>query len=141
MNSNNKVAIVTGGAMGIGLGIAKALAKEKYQIVVADIKLDQCKSAALTIQKMGVETLAVKCDVSKKSEVDKLFAQTIKKFGRLDVLVNNAGVYPFVPFAKMTEAHWDKVMDINLKGVFLCSQQAVKNMKQGGRIINISDRK
>lgn len=138
MKIDNKVAIVTGAAMGIGLGIAEALAKEKYNIVVTDIKLDQCKKAAQTIKKMGVETLAVKCDVSKKSEVDKLFVQTIKKFGRVDVLVNNAGVYPFVPFAKMTEANWTKVMDVNLKGVFLCSSQAAKNMKNGGRIINIS---
>lgn len=124
--------------MGIGLGIAKALAKEKYDIVVADIKLDQCKKVTQEIKKMGVEAMPVKCDVSKKEEVAKLFSQTIKKFGRLDVLVNNAGVYPFVPFDKMKEADWNKVMDVNVKGSFLCAQEAAKNMKNGGRIINIS---
>jgi len=138
MISKNKVAIVTGGAMGIGLGIAKALAKEKCQVVVADINLSECQKAVRVLQKMGIKALAVKCDVSNKSQVNKLFTQTIKKFGQLDILVNNAGVYPFVSFAKMTEADWDRVMSINLKGVFFTCKQASKYMSNGGRIINIS---
>jgi len=138
MSFKNKVAIVTGGAMGIGLGIAKALAKEKCQVVVADINLAECQKASRVLKRMGVKTLAIKCDVSNKSQVSKLFSQTIKKFGRLDILVNNAGVYPFVTFDKMTESDWDKVMDINLKGVFFTSKQASKYMSKGGRIINIS---
>lgn len=138
MKSNNRVAVVTGGAMGIGLGIAKKLAKEKYNVVVADIKLDQCQKVVKQLERLKIEALAVKCDVSKKTDVVNLFSQTIKKFARVDVLVNNAGVYPFVPFAKMGEKDWDKVIDINVKGVFLCAKEAAKRMKNGGRIVNIS---
>jgi 3-oxoacyl-[acyl-carrier protein] reductase len=82
--------------------------------------------------------LAVKCDVTKKEEIDNLVASAVKEFGTLDILVNNAGVYPFVPFKDMSEADWDKVLDINLKSVFLVSQAAAKVMPSGGRIVNIS---
>ncbi|MDO8668939.1 MAG: SDR family NAD(P)-dependent oxidoreductase [Candidatus Buchananbacteria bacterium] len=134
----NKVAIVTGAKQGIGYGIALALAKEGCQVVVSDLSQTDCEKAAAKIKKAGVKTLAVKCDVSKKKEVDNLITKTIKEFKRLDILVNNAGIFPFVSFDKMTEADWDKVIDTNLKSVFLCCQSAVKAMKAGGRIINIS---
>lgn len=134
----NKVAIVTGAAMGIGLGIVKALAKEKCQVVVSDIKLADCQKVVKDLEKQGVKALAVKCDVSKKSEVTKLFQETKKKFGRLDILVNNAGIYPFVPFSQMKEADWDKVMSVNLKSLFFTCQAATSSMSSGGRIINIS---
>ncbi|MBU1032337.1 MAG: SDR family NAD(P)-dependent oxidoreductase [Patescibacteria group bacterium] len=138
MQLKNKVAIVTGAKQGIGLGIALALAKAGCHVAVCDVDLAGCKKAAEKIKKLKVKSLAVACDVSKKADVDNLISQTIKKFGRLDILVNNAGIYPFVPFAKMTQADWDKVQDVNLKGAFLCSQAAVKKMKAGGKIVNIS---
>ncbi len=134
----NKTAIVTGGRQGIGRGIVLALAKEGCNVVVADIILEDCKKVVAEIQKMGVRGLAVKCDVSKKEEVDNLILETIKNFGKLDILVNNAGIYPFISFLEMKEADWDRVLDINLKSVFLCSQAAVKEMKSGGKIVNIS---
>ena len=133
-----KVAIVTGAAKGIGRGIAFALASEGCDVVVSDIDKTGCEEVAEELRQLGVKALAVKSDVSKKLEVAKLFKQSIKAFGRLDILVNNAGIFPFVSFAKMKEAEWDKVIDVNLKSVFLCSQEAAKILPEGGRIINIS---
>jgi 3-oxoacyl-[acyl-carrier protein] reductase len=134
----NKVAIVTGAGRGIGLGIAIALAKENCNVVVSDISQEGCEKAAEELKQLGVKALGVKCDVSNKSEVENLFSQAIKEFGKLDILVNNAGIYPFIPFAKMEEADWDKVININLKSVFLCSKEAAKILPEGGRIVSIS---
>jgi len=134
----NKTAIVTGSAVGIGLGIAKALAKEKCNVVITDLNEKACQKVATNLAKLGVKTLAIKCDISNKQEVSNLFKETKKKFGKLDILVNNAGIYPFVPFDKMTEEDWDKVMSVNLKGVFFSSKEASKLMAKGGKIINIS---
>ena len=134
----DKTAIVTGAGQGIGKGIVLALANEGCDVVVADIVVENCEKVVQEIEKMGVKGLAVKCDVSKKDEVDKMISETIKKFGKLDILVNNAGIYPFKPFEQMQEADWDRVMNVNLKSIFLCSQAAVKQMKTGGKIVDIS---
>src|SRR3990167_11199640 len=134
----NKVAILTGAKQGIGYGIALALAKEGCKVVVSDLNQKDCQVAAEKIKKDGVKILAVACDVSKKSEVDNLIAKTVKEFSQLDILVNNAGIFPFVPFLDMKEADWDRVIDTNLKSIFLCSQAALKKMKAGGKIVNIS---
>jgi NAD(P)-dependent dehydrogenase (short-subunit alcohol dehydrogenase family) len=134
----NKVAIVTGARQGIGLGIALALAKEGCHLVVSDIDLKGAEQAVKKIKKTGARAIAVACDVSKKEEVDQLVKETIKTYKKLDILVNNAGIFPFTSFDKMTESDWDHVMDVNLKGVFLCSHTASKKMKAGGKIVNIS---
>jgi len=134
----NKIAIVTGARQGIGKGIVLALAKEGCNVVVSDIIEEDCEKVVEEIKKIGVEGLVIKCDVSKKEEVDNLIKKTIEKFGKLDILVNNAGIYPIVPFLEMKESDWDKVMDVNLKSVFLCSQAAAKEMKDGGKIVDIS---
>jgi 3-oxoacyl-[acyl-carrier protein] reductase len=138
MPSTNRVAIVTGAAKGIGKGIAVVLAKDGFNIVAADIKQDECDAAANELQALGVEAVGMACDVANAAAVESLFKQTMEKFGRLDALINNAGIYPFVPFDKMTEADWDKVMAVNLKGVFLCAHEASKVLPPGGRIVNIS---
>ncbi len=135
----NKIAIVTGAAKGIGYGIALDLAKNGASVVLADF--DQTaneKSATEISEKTGAKTLAVQCDVSKKEYIDNLIKTTMEKFGAVDILVNNAGVYPFKPFLEMTESDWDKVIDINLKSVFLASQAAAKVMKGGSKIVQIS---
>jgi len=134
----NKIAIVTGARQGIGKGIALELAKEGANVVVSDIDQTDCEKVVAEIEKLGVNGLAVKCDVSNKAEVDNLTAKSMEKFGKIDILVNNAGIYPFKPFIEMSEADWDKVIDVNLKSVFLCSQAAAKMMKEGAKIVNIS---
>ena len=135
---NKKTAVVTGAGVGIGKGIALALAQEGYDVVVADLNQENAQETSGELNKLGVKSIAVACDVSKAADVQNLFKQTAKEFGKVDVLVNNAGIYPFVPFENMQEADWDKVMNVNLKGVFLCSKEALKTMPEGGRIINTS---
>lgn len=135
---HKKTAVVTGAGVGIGKGIALALAQEGYDVVVADLSQENSEQTSDELGKLGVKSIAVTCDVSKAGDVQALFEQTVKEFGKVDVLVNNAGIYPFVPFEKMQEADWDKVMNVNLKSVFLCSKEALKSMPAGGRIINIS---
>ena len=138
MSLKNKVAIVTGAKQGIGYGIASALAKEGCRVVISDLFQDDCDLALQKIENQECLGMALKCDVSKKEEVDNLIASTVKKFGQLDILVNNAGIYPFQSFLEMKESDWDRVIDVNLKSVFLCTQAAIKEMKEGGKIINIS---
>lgn len=138
MQLKDKVAIVTGSKQGIGLGIALALAKEGCHVIVSDLEQAGCDQAAAELEKFGVRTLAITCDVSKQEEVNNLISKTIKEFGQLDILVNNAGIYPFVSFAEMKESDWNKVIDINAKSVFLCSQRAAREMKPGSKIVNIS---
>ncbi|OHA15349.1 MAG: hypothetical protein A3G52_00055 [Candidatus Taylorbacteria bacterium RIFCSPLOWO2_12_FULL_43_20] len=134
----DKIAVVTGAGKGIGRGIALVLAREGAAVVVSDIIEDDAIKVAGEIEESGGKALAIPCDVSKKDSVDSLINQSLEKFGSLDILVNNAGVYPFVSFADMTEEDWDKVLDINLKSIFLCSQAAARVMKSGGKIVSIS---
>ncbi len=138
MMLKDKVAIVTGAAKGIGRGIALTLAQEGAKIVVSDLSKDECLKVVDEIEAMGGEATAVKCDVSVKTEVNNLIAAAVEKFGQLDILANNAGIFPFISFESMTEENWDKVLDVNLKSIFLTSQAAVKVMKPGSKIINIS---
>lgn len=135
----NKTAIVTGAAKGIGYGIALALAKEGANVVLADTDESANENSAKEIEKeTGSKCIAVKCDVSKKEDVDTLIRTATEKFGALDILVNNAGIFPFKPFLELSEEDWDKVMDVNLKSVFMCSQAAAKVMKDGSKIVTIS---
>lgn len=138
---SGKVAIVTGSRRGIGKGIAKALAEAGANVVISDISFEDCQKTAQEIsQETGVETLAVECDVTKKDQVEEMVQKTVEKFGKLDILVNNAGIAEFKPFLEMTEGDWDRTLDINLKGQFLCAQAAAKEMakQKWGRIINIA---
>lgn len=138
MSLKNKVAIVTGGKQGIGLGIAKVLANHGCRVVVSDLDQEGCDKAVSELQSAGAEAFGIKCDVSNKADVDALIEQTMAKYGQLDILVNNAGIFPFVPFVEMKETDWDKVMNVNLKSIFLTSQSALKVMKDGSKIVNIS---
>ncbi len=135
----HKTAIVTGAAKGIGYGIALALAQEKANVVLADLDEAANYNSAIGIEeKTGSKTFAVKCDVSKKEDIDALVNAAVEKFGGIDILVNNAGIFPFKPFLELTEQDWDKVLDVNLKSAFLLSQATVKVMKEGGKIVDIS---
>jgi len=137
---SGKVAIVTGARRGIGRGIALALAKAGADVTVSDISLEECQKVVEEIEAMGRKGLAVKCDVTQKSEVEEMVAQTVKELGKVDILVNNAGIAGMKPFLEMSEEDWDRVLDINLKGQFLCAQAVAKEMakQKCGRIINIA---
>ena len=138
MRLKGKVAIVTGSRRGIGRAIALEMAKEGAKVVVSDIELKECEAVCDEIRKLGSDAIAVKCDVTKKDEVDAMMERVIQKFGRIDIMVNNAGVYVAKPLDQTTEQDWDFVVDINLKGVFLCSSAAAKHMmkQKRGKIIS-----
>ena len=140
MKLKNKIAIVTGSRRGIGKSIALELAKEGAKVVVSDIDLKECQNVCDEIKKIGSDAIAIKCDVSKKSDVDAMIKKTIQKFKRIDILVNNAGVLLMKPFVQMTERDWDFILDINLKGVFLCTNAVAKQMlkQKSGKIISIA---
>ena len=134
-----KVAIVTGAGQGIGRAIALLLAKNGAKVVVADIT-DKRFGIVKEIEAMGSQGLAVKCDVSNRAEVEAAVEKALAKFGRVDILVNNAGIYPSKPFVDMKEKDWDKVLEVNLKGVFYCTKSVLPKMveQRHGRIINIA---
>lgn len=136
----NKVAIITGARRGMGRTHALALAKAGAKVVVSDISQEECESVVEEIKKAGGEGLAVKCDVSIKKEVEEMVQKTVEKFGKVDILVNNAGICQFKPFLELTEEEWDRTLNINLKGYFLCSQAAAKEMvkQRSGVILNIA---
>ncbi len=141
MNLSNKVTIVTGARRGMGRTHALALAKMGAKVVVSDISLKDCEKVVKEIKKMDGEALAVKCDISQKKEIEEMVEKTVEKFGKIDVLINNAGICQRKPFLELTEEEWDKTIDINLKGYFLCSQAVAKEMakqKSGGAIVNIA---
>ncbi|HGY56420.1 MAG TPA: 3-oxoacyl-[acyl-carrier-protein] reductase [Caldithrix abyssi] len=141
MTSDSKAAIVTGSARGIGKAIALRLAEAGYHIVVSDIIEETARETAKEIEdRFGVKTLVVTADVSKAEDAENLIKQTVDTFGAVDVLVNNAGVTRDNLAIRMSEKDWDMVLNINLKGTFLCSQAAAKVMmkKRSGSIVNIS---
>ena len=140
MDLKGKVAIITGARRGMGRSHAITLAKAGAKIVVADISLKDCEIVVDEIKKMKGEAMAVKCDVTKKEEVDSMVKAAVKKWGKVDILVNNAGICQFKPFLELTEEEWDRTIDINLKGYFLCAQAAAKEMvkQKSGVIVNIA---
>ena len=145
----DKIAIITGARQGMGRTHALILAKAGAKVVVSDISQEDCQKVVEEIEKQGGEGLAIRCDVSKKEEVDDLVKKTVEKFGKIDILVNNAGICQFKPFLELTEEEWNRTLDINLKGYFLCAQATAKEMAkqkspknkttgQAGVIINIA---
>lgn len=134
-----KVCIITGGGTGIGKGIARAFAKEGASLVLAARQVERLGVSADEMRGYGVPTEAVRTDVTDEGQVRALFARTIERFGRLDVLVNNSGAFDGGPIDEISLDTWRKVIDVNLTGVFLCTREAMKVMKgqRSGRIINI----
>lgn len=157
-NLKGKTAIITGSGRkgGIGEAIAKLLAKRGCQVVISDIgkavgknfsaghigNTSEMNSIVREIKKNKGQAIGIACDVRKSNDINRMVAKTVKKFGSVDIMVNNAGVgYIMEPFEEFKESSWDAVLDVNLKGAFLCSQAAAKQMiKQGkgGSIINIA---
>jgi len=134
-----KVAIVTGGARGIGEGIVLALANQGADVVIVDLLADEAKATASKVEKLGRKALAIKCDISKKEEVDQAAKQVLDTFGKIDILVNNAAWEKIMFFVETTPDFWDKIIDINYKGVLNWARAVIDHMieRNYGRIINI----
>lgn len=134
-----KKALVTGGSRGIGKGIALALATQGADVVVNyRSNAEEAGKVVEKIKQMGCQAFSVQADVSQKDQVSKMFTEVKNKWKKLDILVNNAGIVQFASFEQLTEEQWDQVLAVNLKGQFLCSQEAVKLMGSGSKIINIA---
>lgn len=138
---DGRVAVITGAAKGIGRGIAEHLALVGATVVVADVDGDEGARCAEAITSAGGRALAVTCDVSEEADATALIARAVQTFDRLDVVVNNAAIYPMSPIAEMSTALWDRVLGVNLRGTFLVSRAALPHLAaagDSGRLINIS---
>jgi len=142
MQLKNKVALVTGSSSGIGKGIAIGFAKEGAKIIINHYRNEkEAKKVVKTIKEIGSSAIAIDADVSIKEEVNNLVNTGWEKFGKIDILVNNAGIVHTTPFLEIKEEEWDRIINVNLKGAFLCGQIVAQRMvKNGikGKIINIS---
>lgn len=141
INLMGKVAIVTGAGRGIGKAIAKALAAAKASVVVNDVDWNTATQVSREIESSGGKALPAKADVRIRSEIEQMVQNAIQELGRVQVLINNAGVILRKPAEEISEEEWDKVIDINLKGTFLCAQEVAKAMireGKGGKIINLA---
>jgi 3-oxoacyl-[acyl-carrier protein] reductase len=140
MRLKGRNALITGAAQGIGKSLAISMAREGANIGIADVNMESAESTAKEVKSMGVKSIAVKLDVSSQDEVSSAFSTFIKEFGSMEILVNNAGITRDAILIRMKEEDWDAVININLKGTFLCSKEAIKIMakKRYGKIISIS---
>lgn len=140
MDVRGRVGIITGGARGIGEAIAEGFAKNGVNLAIADINMDAANETAARLTTLGIKAIGIKLDVSRAETVIKAFEDVRKEFNRIDILINNAGITKDCLLLRMKEEDWDSVVDINLKGVFLCSREAIKDMSKQryGRIVNIT---
>jgi NAD(P)-dependent dehydrogenase (short-subunit alcohol dehydrogenase family) len=135
-----KVAIVTGGGRGIGKFIAHGLAEAGANVVIASRKVQTCEEVAKDLEKLGVKALAVKCDMASEEDIAGLVDATMKEFGKIDILVNNAGITWGAPTLEFPLDKWDKIFQVNVRGVWILTQKVANIMKGigGGKVINIS---
>jgi len=135
-----KVALITGGAQGIGRAIALLLAGEGAKVVISDINLEKAKETCREIEAQGGEALAVGGSVAEAKEAEAMVQQAVEKFGRLDILINNAGITRDQVLLRMREEDWDLVLSVNLKGAFHCTKAALRPFlkQKGGKIVNIA---
>lgn len=140
METKERVAVVTGGGRGIGQAICLMLAERGHNIVIADINLAAAQDVARQIEALGREALPVQVDISSRPAVQEMVRAALDRFGRLDVLVNNAGICALTPFEEITDAAWARTISVNLTGAFICSQEVLKVLKARGwgRVISIS---
>jgi NAD(P)-dependent dehydrogenase (short-subunit alcohol dehydrogenase family) len=137
----DKVALVTGAAQGIGLACAQAFAREGAQVFITDVNDDAGRREVLRLRSEGLTTSFAACDVSRKDQVDAAIRAAVNEFGRIDILVANAGIVHAAEFLDLEEADFDRVLAVNLKGIFLAGQAAARQMVQqggGGSIVNMS---
>lgn len=135
----DKVAIVTGGVKGIGLGTVWELSKQGAHVVIADLNQKECNKVAEEVKKeFGTNPIGIKCDMSKLKDISYLVKKTMQTYKKLDILVNNAGIYPNIAMLKTSEKDYDKVMNVNLKGVYFLMKEAANVMQPGSKVVNIS---
>lgn len=139
MRLEGQIAIVTGGGGGIGKATCLAFAREGADIVIPEVNIANAEAAASEIQALSRKCEVIETDVSNGDSVRKMVHQTLNEFGRIDILVNNAGIFSYTRIDACTEEEWDRMMAVNLKGPFLCSQAVMETMKaqRSGRIINL----
>lgn len=135
-----QVAIITGGGQGIGKTVALTFAREGAKVVIADVRLDAATQAARELEGLGREALAVKTDVSRAEDAEAVVAATLSRFGKVDILVNNAGIFSLYSTETCPESEWDRIFQVNVKGVFLCSRAVMAPMRSRkfGAIVNLS---
>jgi NAD(P)-dependent dehydrogenase (short-subunit alcohol dehydrogenase family) len=141
MRLGNKVAVVTGAGRGIGRGIARRFAEEGANVTIADVLSEEAEETGRIVRNVGREALALNADVTNRPQVEAMVGKTVEVFGGIDILVNNAAVLGQKPLLEVSEEDWDRVMAVNLKGPFLCSQAVVRYFLQAGvkgKIINIA---
>jgi NAD(P)-dependent dehydrogenase (short-subunit alcohol dehydrogenase family) len=140
MRLEGRVALVTGAGSGIGEATARRFAREGAIVVVNDVDMERARPIAAGLQRDGARALSVAADVTRRADVEAMVNHVVGEFGRLDVLVNNAGINRDAMSHKMTEEQWDQVLTVNLKGTFLCAQAALGRMRERGwgRVINTS---
>jgi len=140
MELKGKVALVTGGAQGIGKAVALMLARHGADVVVADVNLEKAAETAKEVEATGRGAMAVNVDVTRLSDVENMVESAIGRFGRIDILINNAGIARDKLILRMTEEDWDAVLDVNLKGTFNCTKAVIKHMskQRSGKIVNIA---
>jgi NAD(P)-dependent dehydrogenase (short-subunit alcohol dehydrogenase family) len=138
MQLESQVAIVTGDGSGIGRAIAIGLAREGAAVTVSDMDGDRAGAVAAEIEKAGGKAIGLVADVSQSAQVDAMVEEAVRQFGRLDIMINNAGKAAWNFVAEMTDEQWDSVIAVNLRGTFLCSRAALRHMipQRSGRIIN-----
>ncbi len=140
---SGKVALITGAGQGIGRAFALGFARAGAAVLVSDVVDQNAERTAEAIQHGGGQALGLRLDVSKRAEVEAAVDAAVERFGRLDILINNAGIFPRAAALELDDATWDAVLAVNLKGTFLCSQAAARVMVEqgeGGRIINLASR-
>ncbi|HZD93651.1 MAG TPA: SDR family oxidoreductase [Candidatus Sulfotelmatobacter sp.] len=139
-NLKGRIAIITGGSIGLGRQMAEALAEMGADLALCARKKERCEEAAHDMEKLGVRAIALACDVKDQASVQQMVDATMAHFGRVDILINNAGISWGVPTEQMTLAEWNKVMETNLTGTFLCAQAAGRIMlkQERGKIINMA---
>jgi len=139
MRLAGKVAIITGAGVGIGRSTALLFAKEGAKVVVADYDSERGVETVGIIREDGGEATFIQVDVSKAADIERMVRTTVETYGKLDILVNNAGIYTQADAVEMTEEDWDRILDVNLKGVFLCSKYCIPEIIKGGggSIVNI----
>lgn len=138
----NQIVIITGGSRGIGFGIARCFAQKGASLVIADLDEQAAGRAAVELDGLGaVDSAGLPCDVADRQQVAEMVDKTVARFGRIDVLVNNAGICPFIEFMDLTPEVWQRTLDVNLTGAFHCTQLVARKMIErgkGGRIIFVT---